>query len=173
MSEEREVLWHYSREPFALERRTYEQDDPREYGKPHGFWISVEGNDDWPSWCEGEQFRLETLAYRSPVSFTDKANILRVTPGLMSPFDRDYSTEWMWGENGRWTARGIDWRAVAEKYDGIIIAPYSWHHRSDLAWYYPWDCASGCVWNLDAITVGESEPNRIPAAAIQRTGDAT
>lgn len=46
---------------------------------------------------------------------------------------------------------GIAWTAVADRWDGIIIAPYQWTRRYDLAWYYGWDCASGCIWNLDAI----------------------
>ena len=35
--------------------------------------------------------------------------------------------------------------------DGIIIAPYQWYCRMTVDWYYTWDCASGCIWNLDAI----------------------
>lgn len=157
-------LWHYTRDPFFLEPRTYAQPVPREYGKPDGLWVSVEGRDDWQSWCEREDFCKDQLAYRAPVSIHDSANILHVTPSEIRVFDTDYAVEWPWGENGRWTARGIDWPAVARKYDGIIIAPYSWGHRLDLSWYYTWDCASGCIWNLDAITVGESE--NTPARSI-------
>jgi len=49
----------------------------------------------------------------------------------------------------------INWPAVAEKYDGIIIAPYIWQRRlsdnPDHFWYYGWDCASGCIWNTEVI----------------------
>ncbi len=163
-------LWHYTRDPLVVEPRAYEQPEPREYGKPDGFWISAEGKDDWPSWCEGEQFRLETLAHRAPVSLNDGANVLRLTPGMIDRFDSDFGVEWPWCENGRWIARGIDWRAVADRYDGIIIAPYAWCFRLTMNWYYPWDCASGCIWNLDAITVGESEPHRLPELAERGAG---
>jgi hypothetical protein len=47
----------------------------------------------------------------------------------------------------------IEWRKVAERFDGIIIAPYIWQRRLDLesSWYYSWDCASGCIWNASAV----------------------
>ena len=46
----------------------------------------------------------------------------------------------------------IDWPKVAERYDGIIIAPYQWSRRLDgPMWYYGWDCASGCVWRARAV----------------------
>lgn len=46
----------------------------------------------------------------------------------------------------------IDWDAVAGTYQGIIITPYIWERRlGDSAWYYSWDCASGCIWDPAAI----------------------
>lgn len=47
----------------------------------------------------------------------------------------------------------IDWRRVAESYQGIVIAPYVWARRHHLAsgWYYAWDCASGCIWDSAAV----------------------
>ena len=47
----------------------------------------------------------------------------------------------------------IDWKKVKSKYQGIIIAPYQWSCRLNLDsnWYYGWDCASGCIWDLDCI----------------------
>ncbi len=42
---------------------------------------------------------------------------------------------------------------VAKLYQGIIIAPYCYSIRldNDCFWYYPWDCASGCIWDATAI----------------------
>jgi hypothetical protein len=47
----------------------------------------------------------------------------------------------------------IDWSKVAAKHQGIIIAPYCYARRLTYhtAWYYGWDCASGCIWDLKAI----------------------
>jgi hypothetical protein len=49
----------------------------------------------------------------------------------------------------------IDWANVAKKYDGIEIVPYQTKARMNynLLWYYGWDVASGCVWNLDTVTL--------------------
>ena len=55
----------------------------------------------------------------------------------------------------------IDWHAVAQAYAGIEIAPYCWSLRFEyeFLWYYGWDCASGCVWELSAVRVGQCEEN--------------
>ncbi len=47
----------------------------------------------------------------------------------------------------------LEWDKVKDKYQGIIIAPYQWECRLALetCWYYGWDCASGCIWDLDCI----------------------
>jgi hypothetical protein len=45
----------------------------------------------------------------------------------------------------------IDWQRVAEQHQGIIITPYQWECRYSIDWYYIWDCASGCIWDPDAI----------------------
>ena len=50
--------------------------------------------------------------------------------------------------------RYVDWREVAARWDGISITPYQWSCRHELdraMWYNGWDCASACVWNLNAI----------------------
>lgn len=54
--------------------------------------------------------------------------------------------------SGLWVS--VNWPLIATRWDGIIIAPYQWSCRYDdrTFWYYGWDCASGCIWNLHAIT---------------------
>lgn len=41
-------------------------------------------------------------------------------------------------------------RCSKSVYDG---APYQWECRldRDTFWYYSWDCASACIWNLQAV----------------------
>ena len=53
--------------------------------------------------------------------------------------------------NAKYKNRCIAWEKVAAKYDGLIITPYIWQRRMELNWYYTWDCASGCIWNVRAI----------------------
>ncbi|MEQ1888067.1 MAG: hypothetical protein ABL951_02670 [Alphaproteobacteria bacterium] len=52
----------------------------------------------------------------------------------------------------------MNWSAMANRYDGVIIAPYCHEKRCSLSavWYYGWDCASGRIWNADAIERVES-----------------
>ena len=47
----------------------------------------------------------------------------------------------------------IDWKLVANDYDGIEINPYIHSARRDerTNWYYPWDVASGCIWRKSGI----------------------
>ena len=53
----------------------------------------------------------------------------------------------------------VDWAAVAERWDGIEIAPYQWGCRMDVRtrWYYGWDVASGCLWAPEALVGYELE----------------
>lgn len=147
---------HYAEQSFTLARgRDYVQGDPYPYAKPRGFWVSVKGEDDWPTWCRSEGFGVDRLAVEHEVTLTPDANVLRLdSAGAMRDFHQEYAVETNFERryprlsNESWP---IDWRAVAAKYDGIIIAPYQWSCRLDLSWYYGWDCASGCIWNLDAI----------------------
>jgi len=80
-----------------------------------------------------------------PLFWVVKANIPLIdTLEKMDTFNKQYS------EN---TNRCMDilWGDLKQKYDGLIIAPYQWERRLDLMWYYSWDCASGVIWNLDAV----------------------
>ena len=43
----------------------------------------------------------------------------------------------------------------------MFITPYQWELRFELDWYYGWDVASGCVWNLSVIE--SMEPVTRPA----------
>jgi hypothetical protein len=53
-----------------------------------------------------------------------------------------------------------NWERVARDYDGVIISPYQFNRRMTLMWYYPWDCASGCIWRPTRVVqqVGPAEP---------------
>lgn len=143
------ILEHYQASPVLAVSSRQQDHTVNRYNKPIGFWVSVKGEDDWPSWCESEHFRTETLSHRHVVTLSDKANILFIPSAqALDEFNEQYHvrgpTPW---------SSGINWTMVAEYYDGIIIAPYHWERRlSDhCGWYYGWDCASGCIWNADAI----------------------
>jgi len=140
-------LTHYTNEPLDLEYdRVYEQSARNM--KPVGLWVSVDGEMDWVQWCIGEEFNTTSLAHRTPMRLAPGHNVLVLTkPEELDAFTNKYggtlSRDFLY----------IDWPQVAQDYDGLIIAPYQWERRYDLSWYYGWDCASGCVWNLTAISV--------------------
>ena len=144
------TLAHYSREPLVLDRdRDYPQKYPRR-DKPNGLWLSVSGEDDWPSWCRAEGFCLGGLAHETIITLDPAARIL-----LLESYDDIRGlTEQYPGASHDWSDVVYpDWGAIAGQFDGIVIAPYSWEARfdPDTFWYYSWDCASGCIWNLDVI----------------------
>jgi hypothetical protein len=148
-------LMHYSEHPVDFDHdRTYAQYIPTTFGKPNGFWVSVQGEDDWHDWCTEQGFHLDALRVPHEVTL-DMGKFLvlesvRAFDHLQAcyavPTDLDRGMPWR-GENN-WA---IDWRKVAADWDGIIIAPYQWGLRNVRDWYYGWDCASGCIWNPKVI----------------------
>lgn len=138
-------LLHYSAKPFTFDRNHVYRESG--CGKPCGFWLSVEGEDDWQEWCGSNDFGLGQHVYE--VELTSAANVLHIpSSGALHNFNGYY------GKPGFSPRLGdIDWDRVAADYDGIIIAPYQWVVRMESAffWYYSWDCASGVIWNLGAV----------------------
>ena len=130
--------------PFTFDpTRTYDQ---VEYDmKPKGFWLSVD--DDWRRWCKDEQMEWADV---DPIAFdlnTD-ACLWLDTPEAIDRFHAEHHTDHFRREYY------IDWRPVSADYAGIIIAPYQWSRRlNGPSWYYSWDCASACIWDLSALRV--------------------
>ena len=120
--------------------------------KPSGLWVSVDGEYDWPEWCRAEDFNLANLEYRFKVELAPEANLLVIDSPLdLLDFTKQHGKPIIPGHSGSY--QGIDWPTLAKSYDGIIIAPYQWSCRllHETFWYYGWDCASGCIWNPNAI----------------------
>jgi hypothetical protein len=163
-----EVLEHYSSGPLVRVRsaRQASVNNPDLWrGKPNGLWVSVKGEDDWPSWCEAEDFGRGPVCHR--IALRPDANILRVR-GVrqIDAFDRRYAIDAKLYPDSRFSKHLIDWNAVARDFDGILIAPYVWERRLDRKvsdWYYGWDCASGVIWKSRAVAKIEPiEPNPTP-----------
>lgn len=120
--------------------------------KPAGFWVSVEGPDDWAHWCTSESFGLGKRTFE--VLLSPNANILCLNSALdIDLFTQEYGMGYPGLPRLSMSNPGIDWKRVAEKHQGIIITPYIWSRRLDggASWYYGWDCASGCIWDAEAI----------------------
>ena len=111
--------------------------------KPNGLWYSVEPEDGWAAWCKAEDFR-DTDSQVAHVLRVDASKILVIdSVSIFDDFDKEYQPP-----PGSRIRYGMDWKRLAERYDGIEIAPYQWSKRLgvDNCWYYGWDCASGCIW---------------------------
>lgn len=143
------ALSHYTTND-TLTPHSVEQYNDHPGGKPRGLWVSVDGPDDWAAWCRSEEFRNIDEQNRFAVTLTDDANILHLTTfNELMQFTDDWHVPSEW--NGLAYSHEIQWDQVATHWQGIIISPYNWEARYALLWYYGWDCASGCIWNADAI----------------------
>ena len=132
------ILEHYSNLNLVVPHDVAQ--NPRDNFKPQGLWVSVKGEDDWPSWCAREDFGCGAICHRVELKPTARVLILS-TPECLDIFDR------MYGDGQQM----IRWQEVAAEHAGLIITPYQWSRRFSHLWYYGWDCASGCIWDASAI----------------------
>lgn len=142
-----------------IQQEQYPYDEMRAFRKPKGLWYGI--NESWVEWCSTEspgwvQDHLHELVL-------DESKILRVSNlkefelfekefGMMDPMLKMLEERLPPGIGSFSLSREcIDWHKVADKYSGLEITPYLWEKRLSSMWYYGWDCASGCVWNADAV----------------------
>lgn len=119
--------------------------------KPSGFWYEVDG--DWRRWCEAEEFSFGPYIHQVELN---NCNMLFINS--LNKFD-DFNDLYI--EKGGYRYGSIDWARVAERYDGIEIAPYQWKRRLNRMWYYGWDCASGVIWrprDAKVTYIGKYQP---------------
>jgi|ERR1700722_5357056 len=136
-----EKLIHFSHEPLVSIKNKRQFLNQYEM-KPQGLWVSVGG--DWKTWCEDNSFNLNCFNYQTEIVLKDDAAILTLaSPSDIDGFTRQY-------RHNKWA---IKWWEVAKKFSGIVIAPYCWECRltPETSWYYTWDCASGCIWDNQAV----------------------
>jgi hypothetical protein len=147
-------LIHYSEKPLV-----------EVYSRPHtkngagccktpGLWVSVEGADDWVAWCRAESWGVESFKYATEVVLAPSANVLHLSGEKdIDDFSDRFSVD---------RYQEIDWPEVRKLYQGLIIAPYCWQRRlaDHTGWYYGWDCASGVIWDANAIA--ELRPAELP-----------
>ena len=152
-------LVHYSQELFSY-------DPKRKYGlhrtnyKPIGLWVSDDACEaNWKAWCQAENYNTEALQYAYEVTLKKDNNILLLSSCLEID---DFCKKYPLNDPRFADLFYIDWGNVKKDYNGIIISPYQWKRRLFLQsnWYYAWDCASGCIWNLDSIEKVQYFKNR-------------
>ena len=132
--------------------KTYVQDE--NIFKPSGFWYSCKNS--WYNWCyENMPKRLGKYLYEVNINNKMKTNIRNINKDkiLIINNKKDFQT---FGKKYKIISAGlisIDWNTVSKDYGGIEICPYLLEFRMDdnYEWYYTWDIASGCIWNLKPI----------------------
>lgn len=144
-------LIHYSEKPLATVHSVVQDENCAGFMKPCGLWVSAEGDDDWPSWCRSEVPEWIENKCATEVIFAAGARVLHIsTLKAFDAFEVEYVTPGTF--KPEYHREQIDWKTVAKKYQAIVISPYMYRRRfgSNL-WYYGWDCASGCIWDADAV----------------------
>ena len=148
-------LVHYSDQPFG-ELCDIQHGERGDFYKPHGLWVSVDdANYSWRDWCIDTQVRLDALTHVHDVELADGANVLVLSDSTsLDAFTCEFRQFEVDGDMQIFARTyGMNWSAVRERWDGLIITPYLWECRLEPScmWYYAWDCASGCLWHRRAI----------------------
>lgn len=116
---------------------------PEPSSKPNGLWYSC-GNE----WIE---FIRDQMRWRAQESYymyeihVDLASMVVIRD--IHEFDAFQQRFGVPDEDGDMMP---NWAAVAREYGGVEICPYISARRM-VDWYYPWDVASGCVWDPAVI----------------------
>lgn len=127
--------------------------------KPRGIWISDDTDYGWARWCREAEWGYDRLLYKYSIGLSKNARILYIrTVEELDAFTKKYRADDVANHCIAHIGEipdtiSIDWPAIAKQYQGIIITPYQWSRRLHMgcSWYYPWDCASGCIWDPEAI----------------------
>lgn len=127
--------------------------------KPNGFWLSVDGHDDWAGWCLDNLFNLDRLYHRH--EFKVRRSMIHSVLWIESEreleaFNAEYAVNWKVRAP---LQLEVDWPRLRERYSGIVIAPHQVNHRldPDYTWYSTWDCSSACFWDLKALRYVRSD----------------
>ena len=144
------TFYHWSDDPIELDPFCEYKQKP--LCKPSGLWFDVDGA--WKTWCKHNDFREMTLKHCYEVIIPDSHDILKIT----NAEQLDDFTE-MFRDRTQIAVVSLDWPTITQIFDAIVIAPYIWSRRLYISttWYYGWDCASGCVWNLNGVSLQEKK----------------
>lgn len=140
--------------------------------KPNGFWYGF--GTSWLKWCSSEQ--PDWIGGKLYLIGVDNLNILNINNEKeLLNFTIEYGIDMQLNrivkgspeeiyfksvtsvkkQNRNFNRRreinprnvSIDWKKVANEYDGIEINPMIYKLRlMGLSWYYTWDVAGGCIW---------------------------
>jgi len=140
------ILTHFSAKQFNFNPyHEYPVRHPRamkglENFKPHGLWLSDESDYGWSHWCKDNDYG--SLECRKDFQI-DLSHVFVLT----NYYEIKAFTEYF-RLNHHMENFHIDWARLKKTHTGILITPYCWEARLQFLWYYGWDCASACIWDL-------------------------
>ena len=169
---EQSELWNYkiqpeqkifvSSKPYSSFRNVQQEKPVHAMSKPQGLWYGC--GDSWLDWAKGEMpHMIEKTNYLYEVRLGEE--ILQISN------DNEFSDfQSFYGFTSQFHQTAIDWEKIqSEGYHGVEICPYLLGKRSE-DWYYPWDVASGCIWNSagisDIILLAERGDERVNETPI-------
>lgn len=127
--------------------------------KPRGFWYSC--YNDWYNFTQREDQFHSKYIHQININSRVLTNIqnknkdkLLVIHNLkdFDIFNSRYAYELRYSNDSENDLLNylVDWNKVSQDYGGIQICPYL-KKRKKILWYYSFDVASGCVWNIKSI----------------------
>ena len=167
-------LYHFSAEPLVTVEDGLQYSQPEM--KPRGLWCSaetgIEADIPWDVWCRLERVNLDRLACCTPILLEPDARVLHLrTADAIREFHTEFAAPSLPGNELVVSFGVVHWKAVADDYQGIVIAPYQWELRLEIEflWYYGWDCASGCIWDASAVReIGTAEERELDLRRFER-----
>ncbi len=150
------ILSHFSEKKVIFDSSfEYPENHTFSY-KPFGLWLSDESESSvcsWTEWCLSNNFRPENLSVKQDFS-VDLTEVLHLKNHKeIYCFTSEYQLNNLFSEEMmRYGCYHIDWKKLRHNFKGILITPYCFKSRDDFFWYYGWDCASGCFWDLSCLT---------------------
>jgi len=137
---------HLTAKPISILENSEQKYSPE--FKPQGIWYQVDNS--WRDWCSSEM--PHWLAdYKHEFLFDiDYTNIYVISNEQEL---REFTTNYQKKIQSDYPYKAIDWRTLAKEYKGIEIPNYLYSCRMEreFLWYYGWDVASGCIWDVSAI----------------------
>ena len=127
--------------PVPFDDRTfYSSEFPQEVGhKPYGLWYGCGG--DW----------VDRLAFGEKISGKHYVYLLELDTSDLLIINSDSQLK-AFSKKFSLGPYDVNWPLVAEKHTGIEISPFLYRVAGAHDWYYPWDVASGCIWEPSAVT---------------------
>ena len=117
--------------------------------KPKGLWYAC--GDEWIQWAINENYGFGDWVYLVHINMAKMLKLKNAAD--IREFGAEFEVPRNSSSKSEYYHFNIDWPKVAARYSGIEICPYisSLRLEPEVAWYYGWDVASGCVWDPSAL----------------------